>query len=96
LDIALGNLDAARKPCAERVPDLRGETYYFGDADDHATVARLKELCARYQAGNRQGLAALLHEWEATTVKNLKIEHLWEPTPFPLELAGDAGRIENL
>jgi len=86
LNIALGNLGAARKPCAERVSKLTGDTYYFGDADDHATVRRLKELCARYQASDRQGLAALLHEWEETTVKNLKIEHLWERTPFPLEL----------
>lgn len=86
-DVALGDLDAARKPCEERVPLLKGENYYRGDADDHATVARLKELCARYTAGDRRGLAALLHEWEATTVRNLAIEHLWEPTPFPLEMA---------
>lgn len=86
LDIALGNLEAAHKSCSERVPELKGETYRFGDTDDHATIARLKELCVRYQAGDRKGLAALLHEWEETTVKNLKIEHLWERTPFPLEL----------
>jgi hypothetical protein len=36
--------------------------------------------------GDRAGLARLLHSWEAETVKNFKIEHLWEPTPFPLEL----------
>jgi hypothetical protein len=27
----------------------------------------------------------LLHEWQAETVKNFKVEHIWEPTPFPLE-----------
>ncbi len=33
-------------------------------------------------------MAKLLHEWEAQTVRNLKIEHLWEPTPFPLDMMG--------
>lgn len=86
LDVALGNLASAHKSCVERVPKLKGETYWSGDAEDHATVARLKELSARYQAGDHKGLAALLHEWEEITVKNLKIEHLWERTPFPLEI----------
>ena len=49
-------------------------------------LRRLRELCARLMADDRAGLARLLHEWEAQTVKNFKIEHLWEPTPFPLEL----------
>jgi hypothetical protein len=42
---------------------------------------------------DRAGLARLLHEWEAYTVKNFKIEHLGEPTPFPLKLADD--RLPN-
>jgi hypothetical protein len=84
-DVALGDLDAARKPCLERIPLLKGETYFRGDEEDKARVRQLKELCRRLAADDRRGLAQLLHEWEATTVKNLKLEHLWEPTPFPLE-----------
>jgi hypothetical protein len=90
-DVALGDLDAARKPCADRIPNIDPETYFKGDEEDHATVRRLKELCARLAADDRNGLAALLHDWEATTVKNLKLEHLWEPTPFPLELLDSGG-----
>lgn len=45
---------------------------------------------ARLAENDRTGLARVLHEWEAYTVKSFKIEHLWEPTPFPLELP-DAG-----
>lgn len=32
-------------------------------------------------------IAALLHEWEAMTVKVLKLERFWEPSPFPFESA---------
>lgn len=84
-DVALGNLEAAREPCSEWVPQLRGEKFFRGDAEDHAAVQRLKQLCARYHTGDRRGLAELLHEWEATTVRNFKIAHLSEPSPFPLE-----------
>ncbi|MBZ9654101.1 hypothetical protein [Phyllobacterium lublinensis] len=37
-------------------------------------------------AHDRQELARILHELEATTVKNLKYDKVWESTPFPLEL----------
>jgi hypothetical protein len=48
----------------------------------------VRELCAKLAEDDRAGLARLLHEWEAYTVKNFKIEQLWEPTPFPLETVG--------
>ena len=56
------------------------------DEDGKAKYRRLRELCAKLAEDDRAGLAGLLHEWEVYTVKNFKIEHLWEPTPFPLEL----------
>jgi hypothetical protein len=89
-DVALGRLAAATKPCTEWVPTLKRETYFRGDANDHAAVARLRELCRRLEKRDNAGLATLPHEWEATTVRNLKIQHLWEPTPFPLGLGGTA------
>lgn len=37
------------------------------------------------RAGDAVGLAAQLHAWEAAYVKVEKVEHLWEPSPFPFE-----------
>ena len=51
-------------------------------------ITDASQLCARLAEDDRAGLARLLHEWEAYTVKNFKIEHLWESIPFPLELGG--------
>jgi hypothetical protein len=85
LDVALGDLDHARAISDKHfarwsVPD---SAY---DEDGRATYARLSELCGRLMAGDREGLIRLLHEWEEKTIRNLKIEHIWEPTPFPIEL----------
>ena len=89
VDVALGDLEAARAICEKNIqrwsnwsddPDL--------DEDGKAKFRRLRELCAKLAEDDRAGLARLLHEWEAYTVKNFKIEHLWEPTPFPLEMMG--------
>jgi hypothetical protein len=50
----------------------------------------LRRLAALAQAGDRAGIAELLHWWEARTVKAWHIEELWQPSPFPIELgAGD-------
>ncbi len=46
-----------------------------------------KELCPLIAANDRPGLARLLHGYEAQSVKNLKLEKFWEPTPFPIEQA---------
>ena len=84
VETARGNLDEVRTICGDELskwPDNR-----FGNRPDELDMIRLpKLLCTRLANGNVSGIAALLHEWEAITVKNLKIEHLWEPTPFPLE-----------
>ncbi|QCK86624.1 hypothetical protein E8L99_13085 [Phreatobacter aquaticus] len=64
----------------------------FADPDlaDYAApiIGRLHPLI---QARDRAGLAAVLREYEALTVKANKLEPLWQPTPFPLELESDAG-----
>ena len=78
---------SARAICSSTIAGW-SEASYGRDEEDRAQLRRLKELCARLAADDRRGLAQLLHEWEAITVKNLKLEHLWEPTPFPLELQG--------
>ncbi len=85
VDVAIGNLEKARLTW-ESQRELWSIDKPSYDEEDKAMLRRLRRLCALLESGDRTGLALLLHEWEAQTVKNLKIEHLWEPTPFPLEL----------
>jgi hypothetical protein len=84
VDVALGDLDAARALCKNYLPRWSVDQPEH-DEDSKAKYRRLRELCMRLAENDRAGLAQLLHEWEAYTVKNFKIEHLWEPSPFPLE-----------
>jgi hypothetical protein len=87
LSIAQGDLATARQYCADKIAPLQVAS--FGrDEEDKAMLRQLKELCRRLSLDDRAGLVALLHEWEAAMVRNLKIAHLWEPTPFPLEKEG--------
>lgn len=46
---------------------------------------RIIDLHALVQKQDRHGIADLLREWERNTAKAWKIDHLWEPTPFPFE-----------
>ena len=87
VQMARGKLDIARHICRHWMPRFSEETYGQDD-DDKAKFRRMKELCRLLAADDREGMAKLLHAWEAQTVRNLKIEHLWEPTPFPLETVG--------
>ena len=84
-EVALGDLDAARKTRDEQLVRWSADHPNY-DQEDLEELERLRALCARLTADDRAGMASLLHEWEAATVKNLKIEHLWQQTPFPLEL----------
>jgi hypothetical protein len=85
VEVALGDLEAAR---ATAKANLATWSRNQPDHDDETRekYRQLRKLCACLAAGEREALAQLLHDWEALTVKNLKIEHLWEQTPFPLEL----------
>lgn len=83
--VACGYLAAARKIWEKHRENWSTDKSHYDD-EDRAKFRRLRELGVCLDADDRVGLARLLHEWEAQTVKNFKIEHLWEPTPFPLEL----------
>ena len=85
VDIAMGDFDAARTICRDVISRYTPETFP-GDAEDKAHFADLKKLCAMLASDDRKGMAAMLHAFEAETVKNLKLEQLWQPTPFPFEL----------
>jgi hypothetical protein len=77
---AQGNFEAALAACTEL-------------AAGHPTSPATTELLPRLAGGDRQDVAQLLHGWEADSVKRLKLEEFWEPTPFPIELS--AGRSER-
>jgi hypothetical protein len=87
INVALGDLDSARSICKENLQRSSVDRPNY-DEDDKAENRRLREVCAKLAEDDRAGLARLPHEWEVHTVKNFKIEHLWEPTPFPLETEG--------
>jgi hypothetical protein len=86
VEVALGDLEVARATSKANLA-MWSTIRPHHDEDTRQEYRRLRELCARLADDDRAGLAQLLHEWEAITVKNLKIEQLWEPTPFPLEQA---------
>lgn len=85
LDAALGELQAAKATCDAHCADWSVDKAEYDD-DSRAKYRRLRELCGCLDANDRAGIAKLLHDWEAFTVKALKVEHLWESTPFPLEM----------
>jgi hypothetical protein len=71
---AQGNFDAALAACTKL-------------AVREPTNRRVKELLRRLSAGDRRGVARLLHRWELDSVKRMDLEEFWEPTPFPIELS---------
>lgn len=48
------------------------------------------QLAPLLEARDEAGIAALLHDWEMKTVQKIKALPIYEPTPFPLELAARA------
>ncbi|MEZ5850504.1 MAG: hypothetical protein R3D68_07630 [Hyphomicrobiaceae bacterium] len=90
VEAARGRLDEVRAICRDELPLWPDN--WFGDSPEAIEIMRrAKSICPLAAADDRAGIARLLHEWEAATVRNLKIEHLWQPTPFPLELDEPAG-----
>src|SRR5262245_14274471 len=81
VDIARGDLAAAQSMC-DFFSSLNGR---YGIRQEECEKV-VHELCPRIAANDRQGLARLLHEYEAESVKRLKLEKLWRSTPFPIEL----------
>jgi hypothetical protein len=86
VDVALGKLEAARAICQENIQHW-SPVHPHLDEEGRAKFFGLQQSCACLAADDRRGIAELLHQWEAETVKRQKIEHLWGRTPFPLESA---------
>jgi hypothetical protein len=84
VDIACGDLNAARAICAYFATESAKKRYSGGMEEEYDRVT--KTLCPLVAAGDRLGLVQLLRDWEASSVEHLKMKRLWEPTPFPIEL----------
>jgi hypothetical protein len=81
VDVARGDLAAAQSMC-DFFSSLNG---HFGIRQEECEHV-VRDLCPRIVANDRRGLAQLLHKHEAEAVNRLKLDKLWEPTPFPIEL----------
>lgn len=80
--VAMGDLDAARG-----FLESDRQNFYARQMNEFrpGLADRLLQDGARVSADDRQALADYLHACEAYTVGKLKIAHLWERTPFPVE-----------
>jgi hypothetical protein len=82
--LALGYLQAA----VEILQQFSKQSEYWvkmTHTPEHFTEL-MDEVRPMVLAQDKAGIAAKLHEWEAYTVKQLKLEKYWQPTPFPIEL----------
>jgi hypothetical protein len=80
--LALGDLDEARA-VLEREPRAAG--YWTPRLEQIGVRDALMRDGSQLSHQNRSAIARLLREREAKSVANLKLEALWEPTPFPIE-----------
>ena len=85
VDIARGDLDSARSICEYMATD-RAKRLYLPMKMDEEYDRITKELCPLIAKRDRAGLAHLLHKYEEGSVRAMKLEKYWEPTPFPIEL----------
>lgn len=82
VDVARGDIESARAICDWIPPDAESQWVPHWQA----RLRRGRTICPLIAAEDWAGLARQLREWEEFTVKNLKLESVWERTPFPLEL----------
>jgi hypothetical protein len=80
VDVACGDFKSATIRCA-----LIAKTARVGWEQEESDKIS-KSLGPLLKANNRAGMAQVLRDCEAYSAKKLKLEKLWEPTPFPLEL----------
>ena len=92
IDLALGKFDAAEEALAEiqHSYDLSVENdknlLKGFDPDAPFYLKQLNILKPLVLSNDKKFVAQALHRFEEDSVKAHKIEHLWERTPFPLEL----------
>lgn len=81
VDVALGDFEAAQSMC-DFFASLNGHYGIRQEECEHV----FHGLCPLIAKNDRIAIAKLLHQHEAESVKRLKLEKYWEPTPFPIEL----------
>jgi hypothetical protein len=84
VDLALGNFQEAENlfEMFSEQPDFWKKSFF---REGH--FAELMEIVRpMVYAENRAAIATKLHEWEAYSVKQLKLEKYWQATPFPIEM----------
>jgi hypothetical protein len=84
LEAALGRFDSARDIWTSELCNWTEKhyRYYDGNMDN---MRRRQAFGACLMEGDCVGVTRLLHEFEALSVKNMKLEKIWERTPFPCE-----------
>ena len=87
IDAARGDFIAADDCSAILLDVSKGWWRDDHTREDYDRITR--QLCPLIAARDRAGIARLLHEWEEGTVKKLKLEKVWEPSPFPVEMHRD-------
>lgn len=85
VQIAMGNLAYVREVFDEVEA---GETELGRTGRMFLREEAMLALMPLVKAGDRQGLAELLHRWEQASGAIPILRRLWQPTPFPLELTG--------
>ena len=83
LDLALGRFESAENifEIFSKHPDYWSKSF-FKEGHFNELMEVIRPLV---HAQNRPAIAAKLHEWEAYSVKQLKLEKYWQPSPFPIE-----------
>ncbi len=81
--VALGKLDEAREVLRKR---LTGDTRWTRPFLDDERAEVLGPLRGPLKRDDRGELARVLRGWEQMRIARLKMEFIWEPTQFPLEL----------
>lgn len=87
VDVARGDLNAARSICAYFATDHAKKRYMGGMEEEYDRIT--KTLCPLIAAGDRPGLVQLLQDWEANSIQQLKLQKLWESTAFPIEFRSE-------
>ncbi|MHA6299542.1 hypothetical protein [Devosia sp. CAU 1758] len=80
--------DLANDPIAQRAANPHLPERLFDIAPDaQERHSYHTSLLALVRARDRQGIGALLRACEKQQAGRWKVEHLWQPTPFPVEIA---------
>ncbi|AMJ62005.1 hypothetical protein [Bosea sp. PAMC 26642] len=82
INAALGRFDLVDEAARELLALGYRETYFWSETTYQEAM---EELWPLTQAGDKAGVAALLHDWERQFVELHGLQTIYEKTPFPFE-----------